>query len=112
MAGPVDFPTVQWARKMGTMTEQLAGLSPPDLQKLANFLEKLANFRAQDGQLSAPQTQVIMQCLHIRDELVRLESHKGGVYVEFSGGGLEYERFLVREDGKVPNNRYETKKAA
>jgi hypothetical protein len=33
------------------------------------------------------------------------------VFVEFAGGGYEYERFLLREDGKVPNNRYETKKA-
>ena len=27
------------------------------------------------------------------------------------GGGFEYERFLLRVDGKVPNSRYETKKA-
>lgn len=112
MAGPVDFPTVQWARKMGALTEQLAGLSPADLRKFANFLEKLADFRESEGQLSAQQTQVIMQCLYLRDEMTNLEPQKGGVYVEFSGGGYEYERLLVREDGKVPNHRYETKKAS
>lgn len=112
MTGPVDFPTVQWARKMGALTEHLAGLAPADLRKLANFLEKLAKFRQNEGQLSAQQTQVIMQSLHRRDELTKLEPRKGGAYVEFSGGGYEYERFLVREDGKVPNNRYETKKTS
>lgn len=112
MAGPVDFPTVQWARKMGGLTEQLAGLSPLDLGKLANFLEKLADYKASEAELSAAQVQVIMQCLHLRDKLVTLEAQKGGVFVEFAGGGYEYERFLLREDGKVPNNRYETKKAS
>jgi hypothetical protein len=53
---------------------------------------------------------VILQNLYSKD-LVRLEPHKGGIYVEFSGGGFEYERFLVRADGKVPNNRYEAKKS-
>jgi hypothetical protein len=37
---------------------------------------------------------------------------KGGILVEFTGGGFEYERFLIRTDGKVPNSRYETKKIA
>ena len=112
MAGPVDFSTVQWARKMGALSEPLAGLSPAEVRKFANFLEKLADLRENEGELSAQQTQVIMQNLHLRDKLTRLEKHKGGVYVEFSGGGFEYERFLVREDGKVPNYRYETKKAS
>ncbi len=112
MAGPVDFPTVQWARKMGTMTEQLKGLSPDDLRKLANFAEKLAELRENEGELTPQQTQVLLQCLHIRDEIVQLEVRKGGVYAEFTGGGLEYERFLLRADGKVPNSRYETKKAS
>ena len=110
MAGPFDYPTVQWARKIGAVTEHLEGLAPADLDKLVNFLEKLANFKENEGQLSPQQTQVILQSLHVRDELVKLERHKGGVYVEFRGGGYEYERFLIREDGKVPNNRYETKK--
>lgn len=112
MAGPVDFPTVQWARKMTTLSQNLAGLSPGDLRKLANFIEKLADFRQNEGVLSERQMQVIMQCLHLRDEITKLEVHKGGAFVEFSGGGYEYERFLVRDDGKVPNNRYETKKTS
>jgi hypothetical protein len=53
--------------------------------------------------------QVILQGLRSKD-LVRLALEKGGVLVEFSGGGFEYERFLLRADGKVPNSRYETKK--
>jgi hypothetical protein len=51
-----------------------------------------------------------MQSLHTRD-LVKLEPTKGGVLVEFTGGGFEYERFLLRPDGKVPNHKYESKKA-
>lgn len=112
MAGPVDFPTVQWARKMTTLSQHFKGLSPTDLRKLSNFLEKLAEFRESNAELSEPQMQVIMQCLHLRDEITRLEIQKGGVYVEFTGGGYEYERFLLRDNGKVPNNRYETKKAS
>ncbi len=111
MAGPVDFPTVQWARKMSALTQNFAGLSPDDLRKLSNFLVKLADLRQQEGELSDQQLQVIMQGLRTK-ELVKLELHKGGIYVEFSGGGFEYERFLVRADGKVPNSRYQTKKAA
>ena len=109
MAGPVDFPTVQWARKMSALAQNFAGLSPDDLRKLSNFLDKLADLRQQEGELSDQQLQVIMQGLRTK-ELVKLELQKGGIYVEFSGGGFEYERFLVRVDGKVPNGRYQTKK--
>jgi hypothetical protein len=109
MAGPVDFSTVQWARKMSALAQNFAGLSPADLRKLSNFLEKLADLRAQEAELSDQQLQVILQGLHSKD-LVRLALEKGGVLVEFSGGGFEYERFLIRADGKVPNSRYETKK--
>ncbi len=111
MVGPVDFPTVQWARKMVALGQQLAGLPPEDVRKLSNFLEKLAALRESEATLSEQQLQVIMQALHLRDELTVLEAQKGGVYVEFTGGGYEYERFLIRENGKVPNSRYETKKA-
>lgn len=112
MTAFVDFATVQWARKMGALMQQMGGLSPQDLRKLANFLEKLANFKANEGELSEQQIQVIMQALHLRDELIALENQKGGAFVEFTGGGYEYERFLVRPDGKIPNSRYETKKAS
>ncbi|HXW01703.1 MAG TPA: hypothetical protein VEC93_25050 [Anaerolineae bacterium] len=109
MAGPVDFSTVQWARKMSALAQNLAGLSPADLRKLSNFLDKLADLREQEAELSDQQLQVIMQGLRSKD-LVRLALEKGGVLAEFSGGGFEYERFLIRADGKVPNSRYETKK--
>lgn len=111
MAGPVDFPTLQWARKMSALVPALAALAPADLRKLSSFLDKLAGLREQEGELSEQQVQVIMQGLRGK-ELVRLEKEKGGVLVEFTGGGFEYERFLVRADGKVPNSRYETKKTA
>ena len=111
MAGPVDFPTLQWARKMSALAQNFTGLAPADLRKLGHFLDKLAGLREQEGELSDQQLQVIMQGLRSK-ELVKLELHKGGVLVEFSGGGFEYERFLVRADGKVPNSRYETKKTA
>jgi len=109
MTGPVDFATVQWSRKMTAAMQNLAALAPADLRKLGNFLDKLANFSEAGGELSEQQLQVILQSLHTK-ELVRLETHKGGAFVEFSGGGFEYERFLVRDDGKVPNSRYEAKK--
>src|SRR5574341_1035608 len=99
MAGPVDFPTVQWARKMSASAQNFAGLSPADLRKLSNFLDKLADLRQQEGELSPQQLQVIMQGLYTK-QLVRLELGKGGILVEFTGGGFEYERFLVRADGK------------
>lgn len=109
MTVPVDFATVQWSRKMTAAVQNLTALDPADLRKLGNFLDKLVNFSEAGGELSEQQLQVILQNLHTK-ELVRLEAHKGGALVEFSGGGFEYERFLVRDDGKVPNNRYEAKK--
>jgi hypothetical protein len=42
--------------------------------------------------------------------LTGLRTDKGDVLVELSGGGFEYERFLVRADGRVPNSRYEAKR--
>ena len=110
MTGPIDFATVQWSRKMTAAVQNLSGLPPDDLKQLAGLLEKLAELRQQDTELSEQQLQVILQHLYSKD-LVRLEPHKGGVTVEFSGGGFEYERFLVRANGKVPNNRYEAKKS-
>lgn len=109
MTGMIDFATVQWARQMTAAIQSLAGFKPADLRRLSNFLDRLADFRANEGELSEQQLQVILQSLHTK-ELVRLENHKGGAFVEFHGGGFESERFLVRADGKVPNNRYEAKK--
>jgi hypothetical protein len=110
MAAPLDFKTVQWARKMTALAQNFAGFSPADLHKLSGFLDKLAAFRAGEGELTEAQLQVIMQNLHTK-ELVKFVAEKGGVYVEFSGGGFEYEHFLIRADGKIPNFRYESKKA-
>jgi hypothetical protein len=109
MAGNIDFATVQWARKMTTLAQNFTQLTPTDLNKFSHFLEKLADFRQHEGELSTQQLQVIMQALHTK-ELVKLKTTKGGALVEFTGGGFEYERFLIRSDGKVPNNRYENKK--
>jgi hypothetical protein len=106
----VDFAAVQWSRKMTTLAQHFDNLSPADLRKFSHFLAKLAGLRQSGGELSEQQLQVIMQSLHSK-ELVKLEMGKGGVLVEFTGGGLAYERFLIRADGKVPNNRYESKKA-
>lgn len=110
MTGPVDFATVQWARKMTALVQNLSEMSPGDLHKLSSFLARWAEYRHNEGELSAEQIQVIMQNLHTK-ELVRLATHKGGAFVEFTGNGFEYERFLIRSDGKIPNNRYEAKKA-
>lgn len=109
MAGPVDFPTLQWARKMAALAQNFTSLPPTDLRKVSNFLEILAGFREDEAELTEQQLQVIMQGLYTK-ELVKLKQQKGGVFVEFTGGGFEYERFLLRVDGKVPNYRYETKK--
>jgi hypothetical protein len=107
--GPTDFATVQWARKMTSLVQNFTDLSPTDLRKSSDFLDKLADFRQNEGELSEQQLQVIMQALHTKT-LVKLETHKGGAHVEFTGGGFEYERFLIRPDGKVPNSYYETKR--
>jgi hypothetical protein len=109
MLDPSDFASVQWGRKMSTLAQNFTGLSPDDLRKFGNFLAKLADLRENEGELSDQQLTIIMQNLRSK-ELTRLEVHKGGVYVEFTGGGFEYERFLVRADGRMPNSRYESKK--
>lgn len=110
MAGPVDFATVQYARKMSAAVQELAALAPDDLRKLASFLERWAAIREGGGEVTPQQLTVIFQGLHAK-ELVALEAVKGGLQVEFTGGGFEYERYLLRPDGRVPNHRYEAKRA-
>ena len=110
MTGPVDFAAVQWAHKMTALIQTMANLPPVDLAKLGDFLVKLSDFRQNGGELTGPQVQVIMQEL-ANKQLVKLERHKGGVYLEFTGSGIEYERLVVRADGKIPNTYYELKKA-
>lgn len=111
MLNPSDFASVQWGRKMAGLVQTLASLSPADLRKFSQFLSEWANVREQGGELSDPQVAVIMQNLRLK-ELVKLEVRKGGLYVEFTGGGFEYERFLLRDDGRMPNSRYEAKKSS
>jgi hypothetical protein len=111
MLDPSDFASVQWGRKMSALAHNFAHVSPADLRKFSSFLNRLADLREQEGELSDQQLMVIMQNLRAK-ELVKLELHKGGVLAEFTGGGFEYERFLIRADGRMPNSRYEAKKAA
>lgn len=110
MLNPSDFASVQWGRKLMTLAQPLNVLSPGELQKLAQFLNQWAKLRETGVELSEAQMAVIMQNLRLK-ELIKLENQKGGVYVEFSGGGFEYERFLLRDDGRMPNSRYESKKS-
>ena len=111
MLNPSDFASVQYGRKMSALAKQFEGMSPDDLRKFGDFLNKLADLRGNEGELSDRQLEVIMQNLRQKD-LVRLETHKGGVFVELIGGGFEYERFLLRDDGRMPNSRYEAKKSS
>lgn len=109
MLNPSDFKSVQYGRQMSVLARQFDGVAPDDLRKFAGFLEKLADFRAAEGSLSDAQLAVIFQNLRTKT-LVSLQPHKGGALVEMTGGGFEFERFLVRDDGRMPNNRYESKK--
>jgi hypothetical protein len=60
-------------------------------------------------QLSDQQLTVILQNMFGKG-LTQIQADKVGVVVEFTGGGFEYERFLVRADGRVPNSRYEAER--
>jgi hypothetical protein len=110
MLNPSDFNSVQFGRKMSALAVQFEGIKPDDLRRFALFLEQLAALREAEAALSEAQLNVIFQNMRTK-ELVKLEAHKGGVMVEMQGGGFEFERFLVREDGRMPNSRYESKKA-
>ena len=110
MLNPSDFASVQYGRKMSALARQFDGVSPDDLRKFSQFLNQLAGLRAHEVTLSEQQITVIFQNLRTK-QLVKMEPHKGGVMVELSGGGFEYERLLIREDGRMPNSRYESKKA-
>lgn len=110
MLNPSDFASVQYGRKMSALAQHFTGVSPDDLRKFSTFLQKLADLRESEVELSAQQLNVIMQNLRTKD-LTKLEAHKGGVMVELTGGGFEYERFLLRDDGRMPNSRYDAKKA-
>ena len=110
MLNPSDFASVQYGRKMSTLAQQFTGVSPDDLRKFSAFLSRLADLRENEVELSVRQLTVIMQNLRTK-ELTKLEPGKGGILVELTGGGFEFERFLLREDGRMPNSRYRSKKA-
>jgi hypothetical protein len=110
MLNPSDFASVQWGRKLATLSQNFTTLSPDELRKLSQFLNQWANIRENGAELTPQQINIILQNLRLKD-LVKLEVQKGGIYVELTGGGFEYERFLLRDDGRMPNGRYEAKKS-
>ena len=105
----VDFAAVQWARRMVEALGPLGALDPGDLDRLAPLLEGMVGLAGEGIQLSDQQLTVILQNMFGKG-LTQIQADKGGVVVEFTGGGFEYERFLVRADGRVPNNRYEAER--
>ena len=102
----VDFAAVQWARRMTDALGPLRALEPGDLARLVPLLKVMVAIADQGVQLSEQQLAVILQNM-FNKTLTQVRADKGGVLVEFTGGGFEYERFLVRADGRVPNSRYE-----
>lgn len=103
----VDFAAVQWARQMAQALAPLRDLKAEDLGRLLPLIQEVANLS--DYELSDQQLTVILQNLFSKT-LTQIQAGKGGILVEFTGGGFEYERFLIRTDGRVPNSRYEAKK--
>jgi hypothetical protein len=87
---------------------KLLSLMVAELSKLAPLLEGMVSLSGGGTQLSDQQMTVILQNL-FNKTLTQIQADKGGIVVEFTGGGYEYERFLVRADGRVPNSRYEAK---
>jgi hypothetical protein len=105
----VDFAAVQWARRMTEALGGLRNLEPGDLSRLGPLVSGMLSLAEQGLSLSDAQLTVILQNT-FNKTLTRLQADKGGVVVEFTGGGFEYERFLIRADGRVPNSRYEAKR--
>ncbi len=104
----VDFSAVMWARQMTEALGGLRNLEARDLKRLTPLIRGMADLAEQDRRLSDQQLTVILQNM-FEKSLARVQPDRGGVLVEFTGGGFEYERFLVRADGRVPNSRYEAK---
>lgn len=108
MAGqPIDFATVQWARRRTNDLENLRKLSALELDKVATLLAQLARLKEQESELTDAQLTVILQYLHSK-QLNSLEAVRGGVMVCFSGGGFATESFLLKPDGRIPNNKYQS----
>ena len=108
--GPIDFATVQWARRRSAELEALLALPAAELNKLGGLLTKLSALKATDVMPTPAQMTVLLQNLHTKD-LTKLEAARGGLMVEFSGGGFAYERYLLKDDGRIPNHKYESKRA-
>ncbi|MFQ5576805.1 MAG: hypothetical protein ACE5G8_07440 [Anaerolineae bacterium] len=106
-----DFAAVQWARKLSAPLETLAGLPATDWEKLAPLLAELSNLKQAGVTLSPAQLAVILQHLHTQ-QLESLAAAKGGVLVRLTGGGFEYEQFLLKEDGRIPNHKYTARRAS
>ncbi|UCC85527.1 MAG: hypothetical protein JSV81_11725 [Anaerolineales bacterium] len=104
----LDFAAVQWARRMTEVLGSLRALKAGDLSRLVPLIEGMASLADQGAELSDQQLTVILQNM-FNKTLTQIHADKGGVLVEFRGGGFEYERFLIRADGRVPNSRYEAK---
>jgi hypothetical protein len=111
MVGPVDFAAVQWARRTAVKLDSPADLTAEDRLKVNYLLERLAGLKAEGFTPTPAQLTVLLQYMYTK-KLGKLTVEKGGLAVELSGGGYEYERFLLKEDGRVPNYRYESKKAS
>jgi hypothetical protein len=110
MVDQVDFAAVQWARRTAARLDTPDELSAEDRQKVALLLERLAALKAEGITPTPTQLTVLLQYMHTKN-LDSLAAQKGGLAVQLSGGGYEYECFLLKEDGRVPNYRYESKRA-
>ena len=105
----LDFAAVQWARRLAEALGPLVALEANDLVRLAPLLKGMLSLAEEGICLSDQQLAAIMQNMFSKS-LTQIRADKGGILVEFTGGGYEYERFLVRADGRVPNSRYEAKR--
>jgi hypothetical protein len=106
----IDFAAVQWSRRIADALRPLQNLTHEDLRRLLPLIQGMSEL-PEEAALTDEQLGVILQNMFAKD-LVRIRPDKGSVLVEFSGGGFEYERFLIRSDGRVPNSRYEAKREA
>ena len=104
----VDFNAVMWARHAAKALEPLRSLEASDLGRLIPLVQAISDLAEAGIRLSDQQLAVILQNMYGKN-LVQVQADKGGILAEFTGGGFEYERFLVRSDGRVPNSRYEAK---
>ncbi len=106
----VDFDAVMWARHAAEALEPLRSLEASDLGRLTPLIRAMADLAERGVRLSDQQFTVLLQNMYSKS-LTQVHAEKGGILVEFTGGGFEYERFLVRSDGRVPNSRYEAEVA-